>query len=80
MSIEGNPTNGYLITDEHATRLRAALDDRGFDEAMRTAERLLNLQGDMHVGKIELLPDRSFKVNVTDHLLGVIFQPLNATP
>lgn len=78
MTIEGNPTNGYLITNEHATLLRTALD-KGFDEAMRTAEQLLNLQGDMHVGQIELLPNGSFKVNVTDHLLGVLFQPLNAT-
>lgn len=79
MTIEGNPTNGYFFTDEEATRLYTALD-RGFDEAMRTAAQLLNLQGDTHVGLIELLPDESIKVHVTDHLLGVLFQPLNATP
>ena len=71
MSIEGNLANGYRLTGEHASLLGNAIDV-GFDEAMKTAELLLNLPEGIHVGEIVLLPDRSIQLVTTDHLLGAV--------
>lgn len=69
MAIEVNTANGYLLTGEHAGRLYSALDE-GFDEAMRTAEQLLEHHDGIHVWAIEFLPDGSIQITTTDHLLG----------
>lgn len=70
MTIEGNSTNGYLITDEDASLLYTTLDNGGFDEAMRTAEELLKPHDGIHVRIIEFFPDGSIQITTTAHLLG----------